>query len=71
MLLQAVRLARVERSAAWRGGSEGVERGVRLLDVPEFLRTAKEMNLTAEDFDVLIEEVRRRRPSETVDTAET
>ena len=39
--------------------------------VPEFLRTAKEMNLTAEDFDVLIEEVKRRRPSETVDTAET
>ena len=29
--------------------------------VPEFLRTAKEMNLTAEDFDVLIEEVKRHR----------
>ena len=39
--------------------------------VPEFLRTAKEMNLTAEDFDVLIEEVKRRRPSETIDTAGT
>ena len=39
--------------------------------VPEFLRTAKEMNLTSEDFDVLIEEVKRRRPSETVDTADT
>ena len=33
--------------------------------VPEFLRTAKEMNLTAEDFDVLIEEVKRhRRPGQ-------
>lgn len=39
--------------------------------VPEFLRTAREMNLTSEDFDVLIEEVKRRRPSETVDTADT
>ena len=39
--------------------------------VPEFLRTAKEMNLTSEDFEVLIEEVRRRRPSEVADTAET
>ena len=38
--------------------------------VPEFLRTAKERNLTSEDFEVLIEEVKRRRPSETVDTAE-
>jgi len=39
--------------------------------VPEFLRAAKEMNLKSEDFEALIEEVRRRRPSETVDTAET
>ena len=39
--------------------------------VPEFLRTAKEMNLASEDFDVLIEEVKLRRPSETIDTAET
>ena len=37
--------------------------------VPDFLRTAKEVNLTSEDFDVLIEEVKRRRPSETVDTS--
>ena len=39
--------------------------------IPEFLRAAKEMKLTSEDFDVLIEEVKRRRPSrlsETVDT---
>ena len=37
--------------------------------VPDFLRTAKEVNLTSEDFEVLIEEVKRRRPSETVDTS--
>ena len=49
----------------------------RVPRVPEFLRTAKKMNLTSEDFDVLIEEVKRRRPSrpsrpsETVDTADT
>ena len=33
-------------------------------NVPEFLRTAKAMHLTSEDFEVLIEEVKRRRPSE-------
>ena len=33
--------------------------------VPEFLRTAKEENLTSEDFEALIAEVKRRRPSET------
>ena len=46
----------------------------RVPRVPEFLRTAKRLNLTSEDFDILIEEVKRRRPSrpsETVDTAET
>ncbi len=43
----------------------------RVPRIPEFLRTAKKMNLTSEDFDVLIEEVKRGRPSETIDTAET
>ena len=38
-------------------------------DVPEFLRVAKTMELTAEDFKVLIEQIKRRRPSQTV-TAE-
>ena len=38
-------------------------------DVPEFLRVAKAMDLTAEDFKVLIEQVKRGRPSETI-TAE-
>ena len=32
-------------------------------DVPEFLRIAKTMELTAEDFKVLIEQVKRGRPS--------
>ncbi len=36
----------------------------RIPNVPEFLRTAREMELTSEDFEALIEEVRRRRPSE-------
>ena len=40
-------------------------------NVPEFLRTAKAMNFTSEDFEVLIEEVKRRRPSETVTTGES
>ena len=40
-------------------------------NVPEFLRTAKAMNLTSEDFEVLIEEVKRRRPSETAATGES
>jgi hypothetical protein len=49
----------------------------RVPRAPEFLRTAQRLNLTSEDFDVLIEEVKRRRPSrpsgpsETIDTAET
>ena len=33
-------------------------------NVPDFLRTAKQMKLTSDDFEVLIEEVKRRRPSE-------
>ena len=37
-----------------------------LPSVPEFLRVAKAMALTDEDFKLLTEEVRRRRPSETV-----
>ena len=36
----------------------------RIPNVPEFLRTAREMELTSEDFEALIEEIRRRRPSE-------
>ena len=35
-------------------------------NVPEFLRIAKAMELTAEDFKVLIEQVKRGRPSETL-----
>ena len=37
-----------------------------LPSVPKFLRAAKAMALTDEDFRLLTEEVRRRRPSETV-----
>lgn len=37
-------------------------------NVPEFLRTAKAMRLTSEDFAVLIEHVKRRRPSGTAGT---
>ena len=37
-------------------------------NVPEFLRTARELKLTSEDFEALIEEVRRGRPSETFGT---
>ena len=40
-------------------------------NVPEFLRTAKTMGLTSEDFEVLIEEVKRRRPSEAATTGES
>ena len=40
-------------------------------NVPEFLRTAKAMALTSEDFAVLIEEVKRRRPSETITTGDS
>ena len=39
-------------------------------NVPEFLRTAKAMALTSEDFEALIEEVKRRRSSETATTGE-
>ena len=42
----------------------------RIPNVPEFLRTAREMELTSEDFDALIEEVRQRRPSEAFGTEE-
>ena len=34
-------------------------------NVPEFLRTAMAEKLTSEDFEALIEEIKRRRPSET------
>ena len=37
-------------------------------NVPGFLRTARELKLTSEDFEALIEEVRRGRPSETFGT---
>ena len=37
-------------------------------NVPEFLRTARELKLTSEDFEALIEEVGRGRPSETFGT---
>ena len=40
-------------------------------NVPEFLRTAKAMALTSEDFEVLIEEVKKRRPSEAATTSES
>lgn len=40
-------------------------------NVSEFLRTAKAMALTSEDFEVLIEEVRKRRPSEAATTRES
>ena len=39
--------------------------------IPEFLRTARDMNLTSEGFDVLIKEVKQRRPSETVTADES
>ena len=42
----------------------------RIPNVPEFLRTAREMELTSEDFEALIEEVRQRRPSEAFGTEE-
>ena len=37
-------------------------------NVPEFLRTAQAMKLTSEDFAALIEDVKRRRPSEAART---
>ena len=40
-------------------------------NVPEFLRTAKALALTSEDFEALIEEVKRRRPSESATTGES
>ena len=42
----------------------------RVPRIPEFLRTAKAMKLTSEDFEVLIEEVKQRRPSETIEMGE-
>ena len=36
--------------------------------VPEFLRVAKALDLTAGDFNVLTEQIKRRRPSETATT---
>ena len=38
-------------------------------NVPEFLRTAKAMKLTSEDFAVLIERMKRQRPSESTRTS--
>ena len=38
-------------------------------NVPEFLRTAKAMKLTSEDFAVLIEHLKRRRLSESTRTS--
>jgi len=40
-------------------------------NVPEFLRTAMAQKLTSEDFEALIEEIKRRRPSETLGSEET
>ena len=37
-------------------------------NAPEFLRVAKALELTSEDFEVLIAQVKRRRPSETATT---
>ena len=37
----------------------------RTPSVPEFLRVAKALDLTPEDFTMLTEQVKRRRPSET------
>ena len=39
-------------------------------NVPEFLRTAISQKLTSEDFEALIEEIKRRRPSEGFGTGE-
>ena len=38
--------------------------------VPEFLRAAKALELTPEDFTMLTEQVKRRRPSETGNTGQ-
>ena len=35
-------------------------------DVPEFLRVARAMELTSDDFKVLIEQIKRGRPSQTL-----
>ena len=40
----------------------------RTPSAPEFLRISRALELTSEDFKVLIEEVKRRRPSEAVTT---
>jgi len=37
-------------------------------NVPEFLRTAMVQKLTSEDFEALIGEIKRRRPSEDIKT---
>lgn len=39
-------------------------------NVPEFLRTAMAQKLTSEDFEALIAEIKRRRPSETFGTGD-
>ena len=39
--------------------------------LPAFLRAARVMDLTSEDFETLIEEVKRRRPSVTATTGDT
>lgn len=39
--------------------------------LPAFLRAARAMDLTSEDFETLIEEVKRRRPSVTATTGDT
>ena len=41
----------------------------RVPRIPEFLRTAMAMNLTSDDFMALKEEVKQRRPSETIGAA--
>lgn len=40
-------------------------------NVPEFLRTAMAQKLTSEDFEALIQEIKRRRPSETIGSGDT
>ena len=37
-------------------------------NAPEFLRVAKALDLTSEDFEILIAQVKRRRPSEAATT---
>ena len=40
-------------------------------NVPQFLRMAMSQKLTSQDFEVLIEEIKLRRPSEALGTSET